>query len=115
MAEAKNGTPSEVRNILESPRIEPPPKTLDEARSAPGRAERIADIGLLFSEEWQKKSRSGWWIEAEKGKWVRKPEEKKEKGKTAQRHASRRVPHAFQACQVSISIQALKRGLSRAG
>ena len=46
-------------------------------------AERIADIGLLFSEEWQKKSRSGWWIEAEKGKWVRKPEEKKEKGKKA--------------------------------
>jgi uncharacterized protein len=44
-------------------------------------AERIADIGLLFSEEWQKKSRSGWWIEAEKGKWVRKPEEKKAKGK----------------------------------
>jgi len=46
-------------------------------------AERVADIGLLFSEEWQKKSRPGWWIEVEKGKWVRKPEEKKEKGKKA--------------------------------
>jgi len=46
-------------------------------------AERVADIGLLFSEEWQRKSRSGWWIEVEKTKWVRKPEEKKEKGKKA--------------------------------
>ena len=27
----------------------------------------------------------------------------------------RRLPHAFQACQVSISIQALERGLSRVG
>ena len=35
---------SEVQTALDSPRIEPPPKTLAEAREAPGRAERIAEI-----------------------------------------------------------------------
>ena len=44
MAAAENGAPSEVERVLESPRIEPPPKTLEEARNAPGRAERIAEI-----------------------------------------------------------------------
>ena len=45
MAAAKeNGAPSEVQRVLESPAIEPPPKTLEEARNAPGRAERIAEI-----------------------------------------------------------------------
>jgi uncharacterized protein YdbL (DUF1318 family) len=42
-------------------------------------AARIPDIGLLFSRQWQKTSKTGWWIETEKGKWIRKPEEKKKK------------------------------------
>lgn len=37
----------------------------------------IPRIGVLFSEEWQKKSKAGWWIEMEKGKWEKKPKEKK--------------------------------------
>ena len=37
----------------------------------------IARIGALFSLEWQKKTKVGWWIEKEKGKWERKREEKK--------------------------------------
>src|SRR4029453_5231412 len=43
-AAKKDGAPSEVQKILESPKIEPPPKTLEQARNAPGRAERIAEI-----------------------------------------------------------------------
>jgi uncharacterized protein YdbL (DUF1318 family) len=42
---------------------------------------RVKDIGLLFSEEWRKKSKVGWWIEPVKGKWEKKkPEEKKKPG-----------------------------------
>ena len=33
-----------VSTVLESPRIAPPPATLEEARSAPGRAEKIEAI-----------------------------------------------------------------------
>ncbi|MGH2992853.1 MAG: hypothetical protein ACRDL1_04880 [Solirubrobacterales bacterium] len=44
MAQSKNGASSEVQRVLDSPKIEPPPKTLDEARSAPGRVDRIAEI-----------------------------------------------------------------------
>jgi len=40
----ENGTPSEVQRVLDSPKIDPPPRTLDQAREAPGRAERIAEI-----------------------------------------------------------------------
>ncbi len=35
----------------------------------------IKDIGRLFSRSWQKKSKTGWWIEVKKGKWVKKPKE----------------------------------------
>ncbi len=38
---------------------------------------RVPDIGKLFSEEWQRKSKAGWWIEKEKGKWEKKGKEKK--------------------------------------
>ena len=34
---------------------------------------KIKDIGRLFSRSWQKKSKTGWWIEVKKGKWVKKP------------------------------------------
>jgi uncharacterized protein YdbL (DUF1318 family) len=37
----------------------------------------IPDVGKLFSVEWQKKSKAGWWIEKEKDKWEKKPKEKK--------------------------------------
>ena len=50
MAEAKSA-PSDVERVLASPRVEQPPKTLDEARSAPGRAERIAEIAAQIERE----------------------------------------------------------------
>ena len=50
MAEAKKA-PSDVERVLASPRVEQPPKTLDEARSAPGRAERIAEIAAQIERE----------------------------------------------------------------
>ena len=37
--------------MLDSPRIEPPPKTLEEARNAPGRAEQIAEIAERIERE----------------------------------------------------------------
>ncbi len=36
---------------------------------------KIKDIGRLLSRSWQKKAKSGWWIEVKKGKWVEKPKE----------------------------------------
>ena len=36
---------------------------------------KIKNIGRLFSRSWQKKSKTGWWIEVKKGKWVKKPKE----------------------------------------
>src|SRR5438067_470173 len=39
-----------VQTVLASPRIEPPPPTLEEARSAPGRAERIEQLTRLIEE-----------------------------------------------------------------
>ena len=50
MAEAKSA-PSDVERVLASPRVEQPPKTLEEARSAPGRAERIAEIAARIESE----------------------------------------------------------------
>ena len=47
---AKNGE-SPIQKVLSSPKIEPPPKTLDEARNAPGRAEKIAEIADLIEKE----------------------------------------------------------------
>ncbi|MDQ2940147.1 MAG: glutamine synthetase family protein, partial [Actinomycetota bacterium] len=52
MAAAKKpGALGEVQRVLQSPRIEPPPKTLAEAREAPGRAERIAEIAAEIERE----------------------------------------------------------------
>jgi len=42
-------------------------------------ATRVADIGALFAAKWQETSKTGWWIEKEKGKWIKKPEDKKKK------------------------------------
>ena len=39
---SQNEVPSEVEAALSSPKIEPAPPTLEEARDAPGRAEKIA-------------------------------------------------------------------------
>jgi uncharacterized protein YdbL (DUF1318 family) len=39
---------------------------------------KIGDIAALFGAEWQKKSKPGWWIETEKGKWEKKRQEKRE-------------------------------------
>lgn len=41
----------------------------------------ITKIGEIFSAEWQKKAKPGWWIETEKDKWVKKakPEAKSPK------------------------------------
>ncbi len=47
----KVGPASEVERVLEIARVEPPPKTLEEARSAPGRAERIAEIAERIERE----------------------------------------------------------------
>lgn len=38
---------------------------------------KIKDIGRLFGRSWQKKSKTGWWIEVKKGKWVKKPKPEK--------------------------------------
>lgn len=44
-------------------------------------ASKIKDIGVIFAKAWQKSSKTGWWIEVKKGKWVKKPKPKKpEKG-----------------------------------
>ncbi len=40
----------DVRTVISSPRIAPPPATLAEARSAPGRAERIEQLTRLIEE-----------------------------------------------------------------
>lgn len=40
-------------------------------------ADYIPAIGRLFAKEWQKKSKAGWWIEAEAGKWEQKAARKK--------------------------------------
>lgn len=37
----------------------------------------VPAIGKLFSEEWKKKCKPGWWVEVEKGRWERKAERKK--------------------------------------
>ena len=42
---------------------------------------QIARIGALFSVEWQKKCKIGWWIEPTKGKWKKKVPKKKKKAK----------------------------------
>ena len=39
----------------------------------------VPSIGALFSEQWQKKCRTGWWIQDRKGKWARKKPPKKKK------------------------------------
>jgi len=39
----------------------------------------IERVGRLFSQEWQKKSKTGWWIESAEGKWEKKPKEEKKK------------------------------------
>ena len=44
----------------------------------------IPDVGRIFSEEWQKSSKPGWWIEVEKGKWEKKPEKPRGARGTAQ-------------------------------
>ena len=50
---------------------------------------KIKDIGRLFSRSWQKKSKTGWWIEVKKGKWVKKPKEvKKSKKPSAKKSES---------------------------
>ena len=52
VAESKNGGVSpEVQKVLDSPKIEPAPKTLEEARKAPGRAEKIAEITSRIERE----------------------------------------------------------------
>ena len=48
---AKNEVPSEVEAALSSPKIEPAPPTLEEAREAPGRAEKIAEIEKRIESE----------------------------------------------------------------
>jgi hypothetical protein len=45
--------------------------------------EKIPDIGQLFSVEWQKAARAGWWIEKEKDQWEKKPAERKPEKKKA--------------------------------
>lgn len=41
--------------------------------------EYMARVAQLFSEEWQKKSKAGWWIEVTAGKWEKKKAEGKKK------------------------------------
>jgi glutamine synthetase len=41
----------DVGTVLASPRIAPPPATLEEARSAPGRAEKIEQITSLIERQ----------------------------------------------------------------
>ena len=41
-------------------------------------AERFKDVERIFAREWIEKSRPGWWIQDEKGKWIRKPAPKKD-------------------------------------
>lgn len=36
----------------------------------------VGSIGKLFSVQWQKKSKPGWWIQDAKGKWQKKPQPK---------------------------------------
>ncbi|MGC1801203.1 MAG: hypothetical protein WA701_12520, partial [Solirubrobacterales bacterium] len=48
---AKNEVPSEVEAALSSPKIEPVPQTLKEAREAPGRPEKIAEIEKRIESE----------------------------------------------------------------
>lgn len=43
--------------------------------------EYVARVGQLFSQEWQKKSKPGWWIETGEGKWEKKAENGKSKNK----------------------------------
>lgn len=45
--------------------------------------EKIPDIGQLFSVEWQKAAKAGWWIEKEKDRWEKKPAERKPEKKKA--------------------------------
>jgi hypothetical protein len=40
-----------VETVLSSPRITPPPATLEEARTAPGRAEKIEELTRLIESE----------------------------------------------------------------
>ncbi len=47
----KQGALSEVQRVLSSPKAESPPKTLAEAREAPGRAEKIAEITKRIESE----------------------------------------------------------------
>ena len=52
MAGSEKGNVSpEVQRVLDSAKIEPAPKTLEEARKAPGRAEKIAEITELIERE----------------------------------------------------------------
>ncbi len=52
MAESKKqGAQSEVQRVLSSPKAASPPKTLAEAREAPGRAEKIAEITKRIESE----------------------------------------------------------------
>jgi uncharacterized protein YdbL (DUF1318 family) len=37
----------------------------------------VPRIAKLFSSEWQKKCKTGWWIQDKKGKWIKKPPPKK--------------------------------------
>jgi glutamine synthetase len=48
---SKNEVPSEVQAALSSPKIEPAPQTLEDARNAPGRAEKIAEIEKRIEDE----------------------------------------------------------------
>ena len=48
---AEKGALDPVQRVLESPRVDPPPKTLAEARTAPGRSERIAEINAQIESE----------------------------------------------------------------
>lgn len=37
----------------------------------------VAEIGTTFSRKWQEKSKPGWWIQGNDGKWKKKPEPRK--------------------------------------
>ena len=39
--------------------------------------EFVDEIGVTFSNEWQEKSKPGWWIQGKDGKWKKKPKPKK--------------------------------------
>ncbi|MFN8159425.1 MAG: glutamine synthetase family protein [Solirubrobacterales bacterium] len=51
MAGKDSGASSEVDRVLSNPRVEPPPRTLEEAREAPGRDEKIAEIAERIERE----------------------------------------------------------------